>query len=99
MLLRRARAPHGPVQVDSLDRHLDGGLQLGILIEDNAQRQLEFGEDNRAYWRDVRPPMGMDVVIYPASGVIDILAPGGSKTQKTMLDHLGKHIFRKYPYK
>jgi len=82
-------------QIDSLDRHLDGGLQLGILIEDNAQRQLEFGEDNRAYWRDVRPPLGMDVVIYPASGVIDILAPGGSKTQKTMLDHLGKHIFRK----
>lgn len=82
-------------QIDSLDRHLDGGLQLSILIEDNAQRQLEFGEDNRAHWRDVRPPMGMDVVIYPASGVIDILAPGGSKIQKTVLDHLGKHIFRK----
>lgn len=24
---------------------LDGGVQLGILIEDNAQRQLEFGGD------------------------------------------------------
>jgi hypothetical protein len=82
-------------QIDSLDRHLDGGLQLGILIEDNAQRQLEFGGDNRTYWRDVRPPMGMDVVIYPGSGVIDILAPGGAKIQKAVLDQLGKHIFRK----
>lgn len=82
-------------QIDTLDRHLDGGVQLGILIEDNAQRQLEFGEDNRAHWRDVRPPMNMDVVIYPANGVIDILAPGGAKTQKIILEHLGKHVFRK----
>ena len=65
-----------------------------ILIEDNAQRQLEFGDDNRAHWRDIRPPMAMDVVIYPASGVIDVLAPGGSKTQKTLLEHLGKHVFK-----
>lgn len=82
-------------QIDSLDRHLDGGLQLGILIEDNAQRQLEFGGDNRTHWRDVRPPMVMDVVVYPASGIIDFLAPGGAKIQKTVLEHLGKHIFRK----
>lgn len=81
-------------QIDTLDRHLDGGVQLGILIEDNAQRQLEFGDDNRAHWRDIRPPMAMDVVIYPGSGVIDVLAPGGAKTQKTLLEHLGKHVFK-----
>ena len=81
-------------QIDTLDRHLDGGVQLGILIEDNAQRQLEFGDDNRAHWRDVRPPMAMDVVIYPASGVIDVLAPGGAKTQQTLMEHLGKHVFK-----
>jgi hypothetical protein len=82
-------------QIDSLDRHLDGGLQLGILIEDDAQRRLEFGDDNRAFWRDVRPPLGMDVVIYPDSGVIDILAPGGAKTQQKVLAQLGEHIFKK----
>jgi len=81
-------------QIDTLDRHLDGGVQLCILIEDNAQRQLEFGDDNRAHWRDIRPPMAMDVVIYPASGVIDVLAPGGSKTQQTLLENLGKHVFK-----
>lgn len=81
-------------QIDVLDRHLDGGVQLGILIEDNAQRQLEFGDDNRVHWRDIRPPMSMDVVIYPMSGVIDILAPGGAKTQQTLLEHLGKRVFR-----
>jgi hypothetical protein len=82
-------------QIDILDRHLDGGVQLGILVEDNVQRQLEFGDDNRAHWRDVRPPMAMDVVIYPACGVIDVLAPGGAKTQQTLLAHLGKHVFKK----
>jgi hypothetical protein len=82
-------------QIETLDRHLDGGVQLGILIEDNAQRQLEFGDDNRAHWRDIRPPMAMDLVIYPASGVIDVLAPGGAKTQQTLLEHLGKHVFKK----
>ncbi len=81
-------------QIDILDRHLDGGVQLGILIEDNAQRQLEFGDDNRAHWRDIRPPMAMDIVIYPTSGVIDVLAPGGAKTQQTLLEHLGRHVFK-----
>ncbi len=82
-------------QIDSLDRHLDGGLQLGILIEDNAQRRLEFGDDNRAFWRDVRPPLSMDVVIYSESGVVDILAPGGAKTRQKVLEHIGQHIFKK----
>lgn len=82
-------------QIDTLDRHLDGALQLGILIEDNAQRQLEFGEDNRTHWRDVRPPLRMDVVIHPGSGVIDVMVSGGAKARETVLTHLGKHLFRK----
>lgn len=79
---------------DVLDRHLDGGLQLGILIEDNAQRKLEFGEDNRTHWRDIRPPLEIDIVIYPATGVIELMAPGGAKAHQKLLPHLGKHIFR-----
>lgn len=82
-------------QIDMLDRHLDGALQLGILIEDNAQRQLEFGDDNRAHWRDIRPPLRMDVVIHPTSGVIDVMAPGGAKAREAVLTQLGKHLFRK----
>lgn len=82
-------------QIDLMDRHLDGGLQLNILIEDDMQRQLEFGEDDRAFWRDVRPPLKMDVVIYPDSGVIDIMAPGGAKIREKVLAHLGTHIFKK----
>jgi hypothetical protein len=82
-------------QIDLMDRHLDGGLQLNILIEDNIQRRLEFGDDDRAFWRDVRPPLEMDVVIYANNGVIDIMAPGGSKIQQKVLEHLGAHIFKK----
>ncbi len=81
-------------QIESFDRHLDGGVQLGILIEDNAQRQLEFGEDNRTHWRDVRPPLTMDLVLYPVSGVIDVLVPGGAKAQQKVLKHVGTHVFR-----
>lgn len=81
-------------QIESFDRHLDGGVQLGILIEDNAQRQLEFGEDDRTHWRDVRPPLNMDLVLYPESGVIDVLVPGGAKAQQKVLKHVGTHVFR-----
>ncbi|MDP2434014.1 MAG: hypothetical protein Q8O33_18630 [Pseudomonadota bacterium] len=82
-------------EIEPVDRHLDGGVQLALLIEDNVQRQLEFGDDDRARWRDIRPPMKMDAVIYPATGVMDILASGGEKTLKKLLPLLGKHIFQK----
>ena len=82
-------------QIDVLDRHLDGGVQLGIKIEDNAQRQLEFGDDDRLFWRNVRPPLAMDIVIYPTNGVVDILASGGGKVRQELLTHLGTHVFRK----
>ncbi len=82
-------------QIETLDRHLDGGMQMGILIEDNPQRQLEFGEDDRVHWRDTRPPLEMNLVIYPASGVIDILAPGGKKAQTAVLTLFGRHILKK----
>jgi len=82
-------------QIETFDRHLDGGVQMGILIEDNPQRQLEFGQDDRVHWRDTRPPLAMDLVIYPASGVIDILAPGGKKAQTILLTLFGRHILKK----
>ncbi len=82
-------------EIEALERHLDGGLQLSILIEDNVQRRLEFGDDNRTCWRDVRPPLAMSVVIYPESGVVDILAPGGTKARSKVLEQLGRHVFRK----
>lgn len=81
-------------QIETLDRHLDGGVQLGILIEDNPQRQLEFGADDLTYWRDTRPPMAIDLVLYPTSGVIDFLAPGGQKTRATVLTLFGKHLLK-----
>lgn len=81
-------------EIEALDRHLDGGLQLSILIEDNAQRQLEFGDDNHTFWRSVRPPLPMGVVIYPESGVIDLLVSGGWATQRKVLERLGSHIFK-----
>ncbi|MCB1943744.1 MAG: hypothetical protein KDI53_17145 [Candidatus Accumulibacter sp.] len=82
-------------EIVTLDRHLDGGVQFGILIEDNPQRKAEFGDDDRVRWRDIRPPESMDVVIYPASGVIDILAPGGERTRKILLTHFAQHVFKR----
>jgi len=82
-------------QIESIDRHLDGGVQFAMLVEDNVQRQLEFADDNRTHWRDVRPPMKLDAVIYPATGVMDIQAPGGEKARNKLLPLLGKHLFRK----
>lgn len=82
-------------EIVTLDRHLDGGVQFGILIEDNPQRKPEFADDDRVRWRDIRPPESMDVVIYPANGVIDILAPGGERTRKILLAHFAQHVFKR----
>lgn len=81
-------------QIETFDRHLDGGVQLGILIEDNPQRQLEFGEDDRVHWRDMRPPQEMHLVIYPVTGVIDIIVLGGKKNQSAVLTLFGRHILK-----
>lgn len=87
----RARA----CEIDVLTRHLDGGVQLDIRIEDNRQRSLEFGPDDCTLWRDVRPPQFMTVILYPANGVIDLLMTGGAKAREKLLAPLGQFVFRK----
>ena len=82
-------------EIDVLTRHLDGGVQFDVRIEDELQRSLEFGPDDKTMWRDVRPPMRMSVIIYPENGVIDLLIPGGEKARQKVLMPLGKHVFRK----
>jgi hypothetical protein len=82
-------------EIDVLTRHLDGGVQLDIRIEDNLQRSLEFGPDDCTIWRDVRPPQFMTVILYPANGVIDLLMTGGAKAREKLLAPLGQFVFRK----
>jgi hypothetical protein len=82
-------------EVDVLARHLDGGVQFDVRIEDELQRSLEFGPDDKTAWRDVRPPLRLSVIVYPENGVIDMLIPGGKSVRKKVLTPLGKHVFRK----
>lgn len=86
----RARA----CEIDVLTRHLDGGVQLDIRIEDNLQRSLEFGPDDCTIWRDVRPPLTMTAILYPRNGVIDLLVPGGNVARKKLLAPLGQYVYR-----
>ena len=81
-------------EIDVLTRHLDGGVQFDIRVEDNLQRNLEFGSDDRTLWRDIRPPLRMTVIIYPDSGVMDLLVFGGEKARKKVLAPLGVHVFK-----
>lgn len=82
-------------EIDVLTRHLDGGVQLDIRVEDNLQRSLEFGADDKTLWRDVRPPLRMTAIIYPESGVIDLLVVGGEKARQKLIGPLGTHVFKK----
>jgi hypothetical protein len=82
-------------EIDVLTRHLDGGVQLDIRVEDNLQRSLEFGADDKTLWRDVRPPLRMTAIIYPENGVIDLLVVGGEKARQKLLAPLGTHVFKK----
>ncbi len=81
-------------EIDVLTRHLDGGVQFDIRVEDNLQRNLEFGPDNKTVWRDIRPPVRMTVIIYPDSGVMDLLVFGGEKARKKVIAPLGVHVFK-----
>jgi len=80
-------------EIDVLTRHLDGGVQLDIRIEDNLQRSLEFGPDDCTIWRDVRPPLSMTAILYPVNGVIDLLMTGGAQAREKVLEPLGKYVF------
>ena len=82
-------------EIDVLTRHLDGGVQFDIRVEDDLQRNLEFGADDRTLWRDIRPPLRMTVIIYPDSGVMDLLVFGGEKARKKILAPLGTHVFKR----
>lgn len=82
-------------EVDVLTRHLDGGVQFDVRIEDELQRSLEFGPDDKTMWRDIRPPMRFSIIVYPENGVIDLLISGGKQVRQKVLTPLGKHIFRK----
>lgn len=80
-------------EIDVLTRHLDGSVQLDIRLEADHQRNLEFAPDNRTQWRDVRPTQPMTVIYHPASGVLDMLVPGGKKAREKLLPILGEHLF------
>ncbi len=81
-------------EIDVLTRHLDGGVQLDIRVEDNLQRNFEFDENDHTVWREYRPPLRMTVVIYPEAGAIDMVVPGGEKTRTKVLGPLAKHVFK-----
>lgn len=87
---RKSRPP--ACEVDCLTRHLDGAMQLDLRIEDDAQRQHEFGGDDRTIWRDVRPPVYLTVVIYPDHGVLDLLVPGGAVARRKVVKAIGQHV-------
>lgn len=82
-------------EIDVLTRHLDGGVQLDIRVEDNLQRSLEFDSDDKTVWRDVRPPLSMTAILYPDSGVVDLLVLGGEKARQKLIGPLGAHVFKK----
>ena len=87
------KGPPRACEIDVLTRHLDGGVQLDMRIEDNMQLSFEFGPNNRTFYRKVRPPLPMTVILYPVNGVIDLLVPGGEKARNKVLGPLGAHVF------
>lgn len=80
-------------EIDVLKRHLDGSTQLDIRLEADHQRNLEFADDNRTHWRNVRPTKPMTVIYHPVAGVLDLLVPGGKKVREKLLPLLGEHLF------
>lgn len=83
-------------EIDVLTRHLDGAIQIDLRVEDDPQRQQEFGPDGKTLWRDLRPPVYLTVLIYPEHGVIDLLVPGGESARKKVIEAVGQHVLRQH---
>jgi hypothetical protein len=93
LFTKRGQTPR-VCEIDIFERHLDGGLQLRIFIEDDVQRNLEFGEDDRTHWRTVRPPISVDLIYIRSTGVVDVIATGGSKLRDQLVCTFGQHVLR-----
>ncbi|MGC1956006.1 MAG: hypothetical protein WA970_26230, partial [Gammaproteobacteria bacterium] len=90
----KSRGPKRRCQVDLCDRHLDGGVQVSVYLEEDPNDPVEFVDDGMRR-RTTRPATGLALVYYPASGIVDTVGAGGAKVHQPLVTLFARHLLQR----
>ena len=92
-VLSRRKGPRRACQVDICDRHLDGGVQVSVYLEDDPNDLVEFVADGMRR-RTTRPATNLALVYYPASGIVDTVGRGGARVHQPLVTLFARHLLK-----
>lgn len=93
-LMSRRKGPKRACRVDVCDRHLDGGIQVSIYIEDDPNDLVEFVEHGMKR-RTTRPACSLALVYYPIAGLVDSIGKGGARVHIALVTLFAKHLLKR----
>jgi hypothetical protein len=92
-VLSRRKGPRRACHVDICDRHLDGGVQISVYLEDDPNDLVEFVGDGMRR-RTTRPATNLALVYYPDSGIVDTVGRGGVKVHQPLITLFARHLLK-----
>lgn len=92
--LSKRKSPKRACHVDICDRHLDGGTQVSVYLEDDPNDLVEFVGDGMCR-RTTRPATNLALVYYQESGIVDTVGRGGAKVHEPLVTLFAKHLLGK----
>lgn len=90
-VLSQRKGPRRACQVDVCDRHLDGGVQVSVYLEDDPNDLVEFVEEGMCR-RTTRPVAHLALVYYSDSGLVDSVGRGGAKVHRALVTLFARHL-------
>jgi len=92
-VLSRRKGPRRACRVDICDRHLDGGVQVSVYLEDDPNDLVEFVGDGMCR-RTTRPATNLALVYYPESGLVDTVGRGGARVHQPLVTLFARHLLK-----
>ncbi|MAT66496.1 MAG: hypothetical protein CMN57_12750 [Gammaproteobacteria bacterium] len=92
-VLSKRKGPRRACHVDVCDRHLDGGVQISVYVEDDPNDLVEFVEEGMRR-RTTRPATNLALVYFPASGIVDTVGRGGAKVHQPLVTLFARHLLK-----
>jgi hypothetical protein len=92
-VLSRCGGPRRACHVDICDRHLDGGVQVSVYLEDDPNDLVEFVGDGMQR-RTTRPATNLALVYYPDSGLVDTVGRGGARVHQPLVTLFARHLLK-----
>jgi hypothetical protein len=92
-VLSPRKGPRRACHVDICDRHLDGGIQVSIYLEDDPNNLVEFVGDGMRR-RTTRPATNLALVYYSGSGLVNTVCRGGARVRQPLVTLFARHLLK-----